>query len=92
MLCFSELPFPPAGASGSGTLATIIFKAVGQGPTGLDFNEKDGATLRQAFLHPQPRVNEGQILLQQGVKAAIDISDGLIADLEHICQASNTDK
>jgi thiamine-monophosphate kinase len=56
---------------------------------GMDFNEKDGAALRQAFLHPQPRVNEGQILLQQGVKAAIDISDGLIADLEHICQASN---
>ena len=56
--------------------------------SGMDLNQKDSAVLRQAFLHPQPRVNEGQLLLKQGVKAAIDISDGLIADLEHICQAS----
>jgi thiamine-monophosphate kinase len=44
--------------------------------------------LRRAHLKPMPRVNEGQILLRHGVKAAIDISDGLIADLTHICQAS----
>ncbi|MFC1846676.1 thiamine-phosphate kinase [Chloroflexota bacterium] len=54
----------------------------------MDLNKKDSAALRQAFLRPQPRLNEGQMLLQQGVKAAIDISDGLIADLGHICQAS----
>ena len=29
------------------------------------------------------------MLLQQGVKTAIDISDGLIADLTHICHASH---
>jgi thiamine-monophosphate kinase len=38
---------------------------------------------------PVPRVHEGQVLLNQGVKTAIDISDGLIADLYHICEASN---
>lgn len=37
---------------------------------------------------PMPRIDEGQILLHRGVKAAIDISDGLLADLAHICQAS----
>ena len=45
-------------------------------------------TLRKAHLQPVPRIKEGQILAQSGVKTAIDISDGLIADLEHICNAS----
>jgi thiamine-monophosphate kinase len=42
-----------------------------------------------AFLHPNPRVAEGQLLARLGVKAAIDISDGLISDLSHICQSSH---
>ncbi len=44
--------------------------------------------LRQAFLQPLPRVPEGQVLVAQGVRAAMDISDGLISDLAHICEAS----
>jgi len=44
--------------------------------------------LRKAHLQPVPKIKEGQILAQHGVKTAIDISDGLIADLEHICEAS----
>jgi thiamine-monophosphate kinase len=44
--------------------------------------------LRQAHLRPVPRVKEGQILIQQGVRTAIDISDGLVADLDHICESS----
>ncbi|MFC2068477.1 thiamine-phosphate kinase [Chloroflexota bacterium] len=44
--------------------------------------------LKQAFLHPFPRIAEGQLLVEQGVKTAIDISDGLVSDLTHICQAS----
>jgi len=43
---------------------------------------------KQAFLHPTPRLAEGQLLLEQGVKTAIDISDGLLADLNQICKAS----
>ncbi|HUV43305.1 MAG TPA: thiamine-phosphate kinase [Dehalococcoidales bacterium] len=46
------------------------------------------ASLRKACLHPRPRVAEGRLLVEQGVKTAIDISDGLIADLNHICQES----
>jgi thiamine-monophosphate kinase len=44
--------------------------------------------LRQAHLRPRPQVEAGQHLLRCGVRAAIDISDGLLSDLEHLCRAS----
>ena len=54
----------------------------------LQFDPETDAYLRQAFLQPYPRIAEGQLLVEQGVKTAIDISDGLISDLNHICNAS----
>jgi len=44
--------------------------------------------LRRGHLLPMPKVKEGQVLVEQGVRSAIDISDGLVADLNHICEAS----
>lgn len=44
--------------------------------------------LKNAFLHPTPRIAEGLLLVEQGVKTAIDISDGLVSDLNQICKAS----
>ncbi len=46
------------------------------------------ACFKKAFLQPYPRIAEGQLLVEQGVKTAIDISDGLISDLSHILKAS----
>ncbi len=54
----------------------------------LQFNPETTISLKKALLQPYPRVKEGQLLLECGVKTAVDISDGLISDLGHICQAS----
>jgi thiamine-monophosphate kinase len=55
---------------------------------GMSFGVGETERLRRAFLLPEPRIAEGRLLAEQGVKAAIDISDGLIADLRHICRQS----
>jgi thiamine-monophosphate kinase len=57
--------------------------------SGLEFDAETSAFLREAHLRPCPRVAEGQVLAQNGVKAAIDLSDGLVSDLAHIGKASH---
>jgi thiamine-monophosphate kinase len=56
--------------------------------SGRKLDAKTTAFFREAHLRPRPRVAEGQILVQHGVRAAIDVSDGLLSDLTHICKAS----
>jgi len=49
---------------------------------------KEGDPVQQ-HLDPTPRVREGQTIARQGLATAmIDVSDGLIADLGHILEAS----
>jgi thiamine-monophosphate kinase len=55
---------------------------------GLKFPSETATLLKRSHLQPQPRVVEGQALVKRGVRAAIDISDGLVADLGHVCAAS----
>lgn len=43
---------------------------------------------RERFAHPAPRLKEARWLASRGSHAAIDISDGLIADARHLAVAS----
>ena len=54
----------------------------------LKFDPPATTRFKQAFFKPTPRIAEGQLLIEQGVKTAIDISDGLLADLGQIGKAS----
>ncbi len=54
----------------------------------LKFDTSITDCLKQAFTQPQPRLEEGRLLVANGVIAGIDISDGLLSDLRHICQSS----
>jgi len=49
--------------------------------------EPDAAT-RERFAHPVPRLREGRWLAAHGATSAIDVSDGLVADLRHLAAAS----
>ncbi|MEO9020277.1 MAG: thiamine-phosphate kinase [Gemmatimonadaceae bacterium] len=44
---------------------------------------------RERFANPQARVREARWLAGRGARAAIDISDGLLADAAHVAAASN---
>ncbi|MFC1926489.1 thiamine-phosphate kinase [Chloroflexota bacterium] len=54
----------------------------------LKFDDETTAYLKDAHLRPYPRVAQGQVLVEHGVKSAIDLSDGLLSDLAHIGEAS----
>jgi thiamine-monophosphate kinase len=43
---------------------------------------------RERFARPVARIREGARLAEAGARAAVDISDGLLADLAHIAAAS----
>lgn len=53
----------------------------------LDEKTPAAGTMRSKLERPQPRVEAG-LLLRGLAHAVIDISDGLLADLSHICDAS----
>ncbi len=55
----------------------------------MDLSQPDRAALAKRYRLPVPRVALGQALNESGMAtAALDVSDGLVADMGHICEAS----
>ena len=49
------------------------------------------AQLVESHMHPWPRVDAGELAVKAGIRCGMDISDGLVQDLGHICRASGVD-
>jgi thiamine-monophosphate kinase len=70
------------GTLGDGAAGIALIKERAESPDG-----SAAAALKQRFYRPEPRVAAG-LALGPLASAAIDVSDGLLADLGHICTAS----
>ena len=85
----------PLGVSAAGLQALTERGTKGDGPTPLPNPPPQGgrefATIIAAHRRPIPRVAAGRALVQAGIRCAIDVSDGLIADVGHICERSAVD-
>ncbi len=77
--------------------AVLVTGAPGESRAGMELirrpdiglNSSSSRKLVERHLCPQPRLLEGQLLARSGrVSAMIDVSDGLLADLCHICESS----
>lgn len=73
------------GSLGEGAAALSVF-GIGD-PVVID-NENEREALLQRFYRPEPRLREG-LQLRNKASSALDISDGLLADLGHIAKASH---
>jgi thiamine-monophosphate kinase len=68
--------------------ATGTFGGPGAALRSLIDGQEPTADARARFARPQARIAESRWLAEQGAHAAIDVSDGLAADLGHLAAAS----
>ena len=74
-----------SGTIGDGALGLVALRG---GLTGLNADHRDAMAVRYRL--PEPRLALGRRLAETGLAtAAIDVSDGLVADLGHIAEESS---
>lgn len=76
----------PLGGSAGGLMA-MTKSSEGMAPASRD----DASKLMSLHFRPSPRVDIAGELVNAGAKCAMDVSDGLLLDLERICAASGVD-
>jgi thiamine-monophosphate kinase len=91
----------PLGASAAG-LRSLRSRADARAPTGgrpdgagaradapgADIASDEGVRVEMAHRRPRARLDEGETARRAGATAMIDVSDGLLADLGHVADAS----
>lgn len=90
---FGEIPSGSAVRRSTAQPGDRIFVSgtIGDAGLGLERLQDGGATddpLVRRYQLPDPRVSLG-LAVREIVSAMADVSDGLVADLAHICEASN---
>ena len=75
--------------NGAGALPLVLSGKLWQ-PDVSDREQQEENCLLKAYYAPQPQFVLGRWLSDNGVRTAIDISDGLLADLGHILTSSQT--
>ncbi len=71
--------------------AVLVTGTLGESWLGLQFLMRGGGPddhRARRHLYPEPRLEEGRRALRLGATGAIDISDGLLRDVGHICEES----
>ena len=74
----------------------VLSGKIGGAAAGRHLLQKRNARIKSQklinlFTKPKARIDIAEKIAKSGVKCAIDISDGLIQDLRHICSDSNVD-
>lgn len=75
----------PLGASAAGLR---LLRGGARRASGIGVRGKETAALLDAYRRPRARPAEGAVARRAGATAMVDVSDGLVADLGHVADAS----